>query len=662
MNSSEKPVNRKTGRLIAKNLIILTVLVTVCSLSIWAWFTKGSTAIANGIEIKSKGDGVQVSWDGKNFYDNLQELDSEKIVAEKVGPALNISGVEGQPAPLKLVTGNGLQFFEPYLNRRTGNVLYSGSDMTKNWYGVDIVDGENSEGKYIDIDLYFRSDTQRTVYLAEDSRVSPKSDNDRMSEYGNFSKDNIASASRIAFLDSTKKNCSFIWAPNDNCKLVEDESGYQKYTTTEEEEITTSGGSDGVLNGGAVDDGKDYYLWTFKDELIDSYSKAQNSNYLEARKFEYDEKIKYFVTELSFYIPTYEQNNPSIPIIINNSGNRTDLSSTDSVNIKGNESYQNRHEDQRFFIVNGDFKLDNNSIECTNKMYADSAYIKSGEHITIKFGYNPATDIVTVLDYETSGGQSFTLGGEEVEETVIVKYYPLESNVNCALVNPTALTAVSSSDSYIKAVTFTDSAKTNVSNAGLTLAEQFTTEKSGTGYNATYKFRNNSSNTYLTLANGKVSYTPTGTEFTLEYKEGFTGPLIKANGYYLIVDQGRVLGVEASTLDTDKAVTVFTGTTYSFLDNLTTDDQPYQFYNNTTQQVEILSASTTPKLFTSSSKGSAENKVGASTPIVTLTKAMGEDYYTAHIVMRVWVEGTDREAKTPLADGIFDISLHFTSM
>lgn len=660
--NSNKPINRNTASIIAKCLIVFIVLGIVCSLSIWAWLTKGSSATADGISVKSKGDGVQVSWDGKNYYDNLQALKSEDVSAPggASGPALNISGVEGQAAPLKLVTGNGLQFFEPSLNRRLGTVLkYSDGS----WYGKDIT-SDNSKGKYIDIDLYFRSDVERDVYLAGDSAVLPKSTTDRISEYGAFSKDWIAAASRIAFLDSTKEKCSFIWAPNLNCRLESNESGYQKYTTTNEEEITISGGSDGVLDGGAVDDGKTYYLWTFKNELIDTYAKGQNSNYLEARTFRYDASIRYFVTEVSFYIPTYEQNNPSIPVMINNSNNVSDLVSSDSVNIKGYQSLQNAHVDQHFYVSDGEWNLDNSTIKCTNKLYSDTRYIKSGEAITIKFGYNPDTDILTVLNYEASGGQKFTLGGEEVETTVTVKYFPLGDSVNCALVNPSSSTAVSSGTNYKNSVIFTDSNKNNVSPVSTTLTEQFTTvknTKNGTGYYATFKFKNNSANTYLTLTNGVVSFTAAGTEFTLEYKEGVAGPLLKAGDYYLVIEQGRVTGVKAESLNTDNAFTVYTGNTYVLYTDDTQDQQPYQFYNSTNKKLETLDHNSTPKLFTSSMATSAEVKVG-NTAIASLTKTKDSDeFYTAHIVMRVWVEGTDREAKTPLADGIFDMSLHFTS-
>ena len=136
--------------------------------------------------------------------------------------------------------------------------------------------------------------------------------------------------------------------------------------------------------------------------------------------------------------------------------------------------------------------------------------------------------------------------------------------------------------------------------------------------------------------------------------------MLKSGDYYLVIDQGKLKGVKADVLNTVTAVTVYTGTTYEFNTGLTQDKQLYQFYNSKTKLLETLSSATSPKLFTSTNSDAEDTRV-CSTPVTTLTKSAGSDYYTSHIVMRVWVEGTDREAKTPLADGIFDISLHFTS-
>ena len=658
--NSNKPINRNTASIIAKCLIVFIVLGIVCSISIWSWFTQSKKAVADGINIKSKGDGVQVSWDGTNYYDNLQALKQEDVSKENggpVGPALNISGVEDQPASLSLVTGNGLKFFEPSLNRRLGTVL---TDASGAWYGFDVTDS-NSQGRYIDIDLYFRSDNPRSVYLAGDSRVSPKSTTDRMSEYGGFSKDNIASASRIAFLNEDKDECAFIWAPNSDNELKQDDAGYKRYTTTSEEEIVISGGGYTKIDGGVEDNGKTYYLWTFYDDaVITQYQ--QNLNNFEARKFEYNSEYRYFTTEVTMYLPTYDGTNPSIPFFLNESSTKPSASNVNQYNtyVDGYKSFQTLREDlgQYYVVTDSGFYIGDASF--SNAFKIVNGNIDVGSKITFEVGYDPVNKLLVILNYQVEGGGSFDLAGEESDITATVKYYPLDNNVSCALVNPLTSTAVSKGVNFNKGVSFVDSSKINVSPVSVTVDEQFTTVKNGTGYNATYKFKSNSNNTYLTLTNGTVSFTASGTEFTLEYKDGVSGPLIKAGDYYLVNNQGKIVGVKEADLDTALAFTVYTGSTYEFITGLNEDRQYYQYYDSTDKELKTLSSVTTPKLFTSSNSDKESVKVG-STPVVTLEKSADSDYYTAHIVMRVWVEGTDREAKTPLADGIFDISLHFTS-
>ena len=46
-------------------------------------------------------------------------------------------------------------------------------------------------------------------------------------------------------------------------------------------------------------------------------------------------------------------------------------------------------------------------------------------------------------------------------------------------------------------------------------------------------------------------------------------------------------------------------------------------------------------------------------PLVRLQKDSDSDYYIGHIKLRIWVEGTDREAKIPLVNGKFSNNLVF---
>ncbi len=654
MNSTKASATRKTGGLIGKNLIIFLVLLVVCALSIWAWFTSKTDATANGINVRAKADGVEVSWDGETWYKDLTARD-ESGVSGVTGP----SKVVGTPEYLNLVTGNGIEFFEPYLNRRTGTVLMNGNA----WQGREITTS-NSEGRFIDVDLYFRGTSERDVFLAADSLVAPKNIGGNYSDFGAFSKDYIAAASRVAFLDANKENVSFIWAPNADVELVYNESGYTRVTNKTTETVTSGSSTGGGLNGGAQEDGNTYYLWTISPTADYSGGTRQITNSYE---FEYNSEISYYVEKFTVIVPSYQADNPSIPFLISQSGSSPLIN---TFAIDRNASFSGNDSESLLKVSNQGYNaatFNNSAItedKCGQFYITKTNTLIQGTAVEVEFGFNPQTEVVTVLGYD--GNDSWSKGGAEVP--IEVTYYNLNNNDVCALASPKASIAVSSGADYMKAVRFTDSDKLNISPLSITSAERYTIVKTGDKHEATYKFKNASTNTYLSIANGTISHNGTGSTFTLEVNDGFNGPVLKSGSYYLVVDGGSVKSVTANELDVADAVTVYTGSVNK-LNTKVDDSQTYQYYDADANVLKPLNSTTTPKLFTSTQNWSendlienaATTKV-CDTKIVTLTKASEDDeYYTAHIVMRIWVEGTDREAKTPLADGLFDLLLHFTS-
>ncbi len=645
--------NKKLGRLITKNLIFLVVLIAVSILSIWAWYTHKVQVKAEGINVQSYATGVKVSWDGKpdSYYDNLTALKDSEVVSGSNGLAKSLYDADGNPAALKLITGNGTKFFEPYLNRRTGNVLLNSDNS---WQGYNI-SSDNSEGKYIDIELYFKSDEAKDVYLASDSVVAPKDPKARYSDYGSFSKDYICAASRIAFLNSNKLHSNFIWAPNSNYKLSESESGYTRVTKDKaKEETLGGGGTGGNIDGGVENDGNTYYFWTIKDQLMSQY--PQTVEDFTAYKFEYNADIRYFVTEFSFYMPTYS-NNPSIPIIINSSSNKNNLKTADSINIDGAASNKISKVNQHFYITNTSYNI--GDIVCSNAMYAWTNYIKPGEHMSITLGYDPVKNIVTVLKYDAQGGDSFDIGLEDTNP-VTVKYYEIDGGINTALVAPETAVAVSAGEDLGVNVSFKNSDKLSIWPVSVKLTEQYSVEKTGNGFEAVYKFKNMGNKLWLTVKNGKVSFTSTGTEFSLSYIDEFNGPALRVGDYYLVAQRGEIMAVTSSELEPKNLITVFTGSSYTF-SNVAEDDQQYTYYDADEKVLKTLSSATSPKLIATPTFKDGDTVTAVGPKIATLTNNGSGDIYTAHIVMRVWVEGTDRDAMTPLADGIFDMSLHFIS-
>lgn len=658
MKVNDNASRRSTGLMIAKNSIVALVLVAVCGFSVWSWFTASREAEANGISVVAKGDGVQVSWDGNNFYNDLTALSNEEVVENDVGPAKNLSGENGVPASLNLVTGNGLSFFEPTLNRRTGEILLTDGK----WAGTVVAKNDNldnSAGRFIDFDLYFRGTAERDIYLTGKSSVLPKNENERISDYGAFSKDNIASASRVAFLNSEMNECSFIWAPNADGHLVKFD-GFKRVTETYSGQDS---GDSGNL-GDAIDftdekEGK-YYLWLPTDYSSDPNTQDSSLTSKEMEFTVYDKAngtglytCEYTITEPN------SGKNPTIIYYINQSSttwNSNDISNVDIANSAANNDLGDAR--PKVALSGNSFNLNSTSSQTDRR--APGFYVEGfiSQSITITVGYNPDTKEVIVIEYSSEGTDTKTYDRTQavVRE---VTYYELDDDANCALVNSDYGVAMSTGENYFKSISFSDTSKSSVISDSVSLAEQFTVEKTGEGFKATYKFLSKKTGNYLTISDGSVKLDDVGSDFSLLYSEDFAGPILMSGEYILTFGDAKVEVVNKSRLDAVSPFTVYTGSGYSFKKD--SEAQIYQYYDYQ-NGLQELNAGSEPKLFTSKTTTPETEKIG-NTKIASLTKANETDeYYTAHIVVRVWVEGTDREAELPLADGIFNLSLSFTSI
>lgn len=652
MESTVTP-NRKTGRLIAKNLIILLVLFAIAMLSIFAWFTKNKTANASGINLQATANGIEVSWDGKEFYENLTALTAEDAAKDetgKTGLAKSLLNADGEPASLDLVTGNGIRFFEPLLNRRTGLPLSNNGV----WQGSKVT-GDGT-GKYIDIELYFRSDTARDIYLAADSAVNPKDITQRISDYGDFSQDYICAASRVAFLNENKDddnkstyNCNYIWAPNSNYELTEDENGYTKVTDVKQTEVS-SGGNNIPPEILTTDNNKQYYFWLPDKYTTDGETIVSEYTPIPMAFEEYEEGKGLFVCSFTIYTPS--RDNPSIPFFI--SQNNKSWSSADFSNVNVNNSSATNDKsdrDPKVAISNGTYNLSNGQA---------SMFYLSGfnlEETEVTFGYNPDTKTTIVLKY-SGGDKSFDR--TEPGELITVNYYELENNSSVVLANVDSAMAVSSNNDKKKSIRFKNSDMLNILPVSVTTSELFTVKKTGEGYGAAYEFLNVATGKYIEVSNGDVKLSDTGSSFVLDNISGFDGPVLKCGNYYLIYNGRKFAAYTKDSFDIKDFTTVFTGSSYKLNTN-SNKSQTYNYYDWESNTVIELSETSTPPLFATATGGSATTKVG-NAKILTLKKESDEaNYYTGKIVMRIWVEGTDRDALTPLANGIFDLSLHFIS-
>ena len=669
MKTSTAP-KRKTGRMIAKNLILLLVVVLIATLAIWAWFAQNQSATAEGINVKAKAEGVEVSWTGTNdsYYKDLTALNQSDVVKSQTGLAKEL---DESKSSLKLITGNGINFFEPLLNRRTGEPIKKSDNS---WEGSVVTD---ADGKYVDVPLYFRSTSERSIYLTGKSAVSPRSTSERMSEYGNFSKDYICSAARVAFLNSTKNKCNFIWAPNSNYQLVQNDAGFTKLTTTMIDRTETTSSSDpqipdSILTEDTAGSTK-YYFWTPSNYSSDNDSML---SYMVANEMSFQK----YKGEKGLYIVDYvikassRKENTTYPFIVNTNG--SSYSGADiNTYVDSNTGKRTQYNDSEALIQ---FSSEYNITIGGTSYSAPAYYIKSGfqssDELHIIFGYNPTLKQLIILGYHDEHGHEYDLSGTTSIIVTETKYYPIENNTTLALANAESALAVSANDSKEKSIRFSNSAKTNIFSSSVTSKEIFTAKIVGTADEEhpsknKFTFMNSSTNSYLTISGSDISFTAAGTQFYLTYEDGISGPVLKTEDDLCLAYVGnRFRLVTPDELTENNFVTIYTGSTYSF-NTQSTATQTYEYYRNGDTACTTLNTESTPPLFPSATTDNEEKIISminadtAPIPIVELKKAKSTDEYaTGSIIIRIWAEGTDRDAKTPLADGKFEVDLHFTSI
>ena len=114
------------------------------------------------------------------------------------------------------ITGNGLNLYRP-------------TEINENQQPVNLTPAisslDNSRSyDYIEMEVAFRSVSKMNVYLSEESFIAPVDPDDAASNiYGNFSRDYIAGAMRVAVIDDD--GLRMIWAPNSQYQLIQNANG-----------------------------------------------------------------------------------------------------------------------------------------------------------------------------------------------------------------------------------------------------------------------------------------------------------------------------------------------------------------------------------------------------------------------------------------------------
>lgn len=222
MKNSTAP-NRKTGRMIAKNLIVLFTVALAGFCGIQAWFTDKSSAEADGINVECQApDGIKIAVVKHN---DPAPKDTEYTVGNIKLNKTNCKFLE--KLQLTEITGDGTYFRKPALIQSDGqahvNPNADWSEPTANEH-------------YLSFDLYIRSKSQYNISIGKKSTIKPNAPQlttqdgtviKNESKYGNFSRDSVVGAVRFSVVDykhdPPSKKLLWLPAPNILLKQTTDE-------------------------------------------------------------------------------------------------------------------------------------------------------------------------------------------------------------------------------------------------------------------------------------------------------------------------------------------------------------------------------------------------------------------------------------------------------
>lgn len=201
--------NRK--KLIGLITFYLLIIFTVTTTFAWFFINK-EIEVEYGSEIICEaGTSLELS-----LYEGIDEETSEELWTDYSGYVK----YDGIAAKIQDITGNGKNLYRPTgieTNPDTGE-LYPG--------GLTVASKTDTTGygDYIELEVKMRSTSNMNVYLSGDSIVEPihEFDTDK-NIFGNFSKDFIVGAIRVAVLEKAEdgsEELKMLWAPMPKIELI----------------------------------------------------------------------------------------------------------------------------------------------------------------------------------------------------------------------------------------------------------------------------------------------------------------------------------------------------------------------------------------------------------------------------------------------------------
>lgn len=223
MKNSTAP-NRKTGRMIAKNLIVLFTVALAGFCGIQAWFTDKRSAEADGINVECQApDGIKIAVVKHN---DPAPKDTEYTVGNIKLNKTNCKFLEN--LQLTEITSDGTDFYKPALIQTGGQAQV---DTKADWSPAA------ANQHYLSFDLYIRSKSQYNIAIGKKSTIKPDAPQltsqdgtgiINKSKYGNFSRDSVVGAVRFSVVDykSAPPSKKLLWLPAPNILLTQTDEGY----------------------------------------------------------------------------------------------------------------------------------------------------------------------------------------------------------------------------------------------------------------------------------------------------------------------------------------------------------------------------------------------------------------------------------------------------
>lgn len=295
MKNSTAP-NRKTGRMIAKNLIVLFTVALAGFCGIQAWFTDKRSAEANGIEVECQApDGIEIAVVG---HGAPAPANDKYTVGNITLNKTNCKFLEN--LQLTEITGDGTFFRKPALIQSGGQAQV---DTKAEW------SEPTANEHYLSFDLYIRSKSQYNISIGKKSTIKPDAPQlttqdgtgiKNQSKYGNFSRDSVVGAVRFSVVDykSAPPSKKLLWLPAPNILLEQTTDAYTLsddkengdsyshvyYNTKKEKKTVSSTDVDSafVVNNKGFVDGKFTYALGQNQNIAQLNKSSENDQFYSA--------------------------------------------------------------------------------------------------------------------------------------------------------------------------------------------------------------------------------------------------------------------------------------------------------------------------------------------------------------------------------------------